>query len=139
MGAPSPVFRRDRDKTRPAASTFQISSNTKSSRFDYRHNQPRIQCSPSSTPKKAPHPVHNIRATTTNDCSSGTVTAASLNKRLAKKLSPEIARDIKRLVDWPMTMDEAKKHRELLMKERKYFVTTINEDVFERPFNLCEH
>lgn len=71
--------------------------------------------------------------------SSGTVAAASLNKELAKKLSPEIARDIERLVDWPMTLEEAKKHRELLMKERKYFVTTMNEDVFERPFSLCEH
>ncbi|KAG9073008.1 hypothetical protein KI688_000789 [Linnemannia hyalina] len=49
-------------------------------------------------PEEGPHSVHNIRATTTNGCSSGTVTAASLNKRLAKKLSPEIARDIERPV-----------------------------------------
>jgi hypothetical protein len=33
----------------------------------------------------------------------------------------------------------AEKHRERLMYHRKYFVSQLNEAVFERPFSLCEH
>jgi hypothetical protein len=33
----------------------------------------------------------------------------------------------------------AEKHRERLMYHRKYFVSRLNEAVFERPFSLCEH
>ena len=38
-----------------------------------------------------------------------------------------------------MTLEEAKKHREELMKERKYFIKENTERFFERPFSLCEH
>lgn len=34
---------------------------------------------------------------------------------------------------------EAKEHREKFMQERKYFVWATNQDLFERPFPLCEH
>ncbi|KAG0208400.1 hypothetical protein BGX28_000618 [Mortierella sp. GBA30] len=43
------------------------------------------------------------------------------------------------LVDWPMKLDEAKMHREELMKERKYIFDDMSEEGFERPFSLCEH
>ena len=42
-------------------------------------------------------------------------------------------------VDYPMTMTQAKQHREKLMEERKYFISQNNELLFERPFSLCEH
>ncbi|KAF9127978.1 hypothetical protein BGW39_005454 [Mortierella sp. 14UC] len=58
---------------------------------------------------------------------------------VAKKLPPELVHEIDLLVDWPMEMEEAKKHREELMKERKFFIKTMQEDVFARPFSLCEH
>ncbi|CAI7853501.1 unnamed protein product [Closterium sp. NIES-54] len=38
-----------------------------------------------------------------------------------------------------MTMEEAKKYREALMEERKALVQLANEELFERPFSLCEH
>ncbi|KAF9124694.1 hypothetical protein BGW39_007960 [Mortierella sp. 14UC] len=58
---------------------------------------------------------------------------------VAKKLPPELVREIDLMVDWPMEMEEAKKHRTELMKERKYFVKTMDRKVFARPFSLCEH
>ncbi|MQY10180.1 hypothetical protein SRB5_02870 [Streptomyces sp. RB5] len=38
-----------------------------------------------------------------------------------------------------MTLDEAKGHREELMKERKFFTKEHNEELYEREFSLCEH
>ncbi|MFJ8045467.1 DUF4246 domain-containing protein [Kitasatospora sp. NPDC096147] len=38
-----------------------------------------------------------------------------------------------------MTPEEARAHREELMRERKYFVGEHNEQLFERAFSLCEH
>ena len=40
---------------------------------------------------------------------------------------------------WPMSLAEAKRHREGLMRERKFFVQHNTAVVFERPFSLCEH
>jgi hypothetical protein len=37
-----------------------------------------------------------------------------------------------------LTFEEAKQHRELLMKERKYFINQQNQEM-ERDFSLCEH
>ena len=37
-----------------------------------------------------------------------------------------------------ISREEAERHREILMRHRKYFVNQLNE-VFERPFSLCEH
>jgi hypothetical protein len=59
--------------------------------------------------------------------------------QVMKRLPPELVVEIERMVDWPITLAEAKKHREELMKERKFFVKTMNEEMFERPFSLCEH
>ena len=42
-------------------------------------------------------------------------------------------------LDFPLTLEQAKKYREELMTERKWFVQHHNEDIFERPFSLCEH
>ena len=38
-----------------------------------------------------------------------------------------------------MTLEQAQYHRERLMFHRKYYVKQFNEEVFERPFSLCEH
>ncbi|MGA5037508.1 DUF4246 domain-containing protein [Streptomyces capoamus] len=38
-----------------------------------------------------------------------------------------------------MTLEQAKAHREQLMRERKFFVAEHNEQLFEREFSLCEH
>ncbi|KAF9905404.1 hypothetical protein EC991_001699 [Linnemannia zychae] len=54
------------------------------------------------------------------------------------KLPPELLREIEKMVDWPMDLEEAKRHRADLMKERGNFSETINE-LFEIPFDLCEH
>ncbi|KAF9928508.1 hypothetical protein BGZ67_006958 [Mortierella alpina] len=62
-----------------------------------------------------------------------------LLQEVEDKMPPEIFLAIHKLVDWPIEMGEAKQHREELMKERKYFVKTMNSDMFERPFSLCEH
>lgn len=51
----------------------------------------------------------------------------------------ELSEKILDLLDWPLSLEEAKKHREELMKERKFFVKQNNELLFERPFSLCEH
>ncbi|MFI8320187.1 DUF4246 domain-containing protein [Streptomyces sp. NPDC085529] len=38
-----------------------------------------------------------------------------------------------------MTLDQARKYREELMQERKFFVDEHNEQLYEREFSLCEH
>ncbi len=38
-----------------------------------------------------------------------------------------------------MTLEQAKSHREELMRERKFFVDEHNEQLYEREFSLCEH
>eukprot|EP00029_Vermamoeba_vermiformis_P014744 TRINITY_DN9858_c0_g1_i1.p1 TRINITY_DN9858_c0_g1~~TRINITY_DN9858_c0_g1_i1.p1 ORF type:complete len:592 (-),score=160.43 TRINITY_DN9858_c0_g1_i1:66-1841(-) len=58
---------------------------------------------------------------------------------LFDNLPNEIREMIMKQNDWPMSLDAAKKHREELMKERKFFFATNNEEIFERPFSLCEH
>lgn len=54
-------------------------------------------------------------------------------------LPVEITHKILDILEWPMTLEEAKKHRDELMEERKYFVSQSNEQHFERLFYLCEH
>ncbi|CAF3665963.1 unnamed protein product, partial [Rotaria sp. Silwood1] len=39
-------------------------------------------------------------------------------------------------IDFPMTMNQAKQHRDKLMDERKYFISQNNHLLFERPFSL---
>lgn len=38
-----------------------------------------------------------------------------------------------------MDLEEAKKHRKELMKERKFVMDEVTKEHFERPFSLCEH
>ncbi|MFE8992842.1 DUF4246 domain-containing protein [Streptomyces collinus] len=38
-----------------------------------------------------------------------------------------------------MTLDQAKNHREQLMRERRFFIDEHNEQLYEREFSLCEH
>ncbi|KAF9920766.1 hypothetical protein FBU30_009292 [Linnemannia zychae] len=58
---------------------------------------------------------------------------------IAQKLPPELVCEVDILLDWPMTLEEAKKHREKLMKERKFLTKILENKVFARPFSLCEH
>ncbi|KAF9090543.1 hypothetical protein BGX29_011415 [Mortierella sp. GBA35] len=60
-------------------------------------------------------------------------------ERVEPKLPLEVIQMIDRLADRPMWLEEAKRYREELMKERKFFVKTTNQEVFARPFSLCEH
>ena len=40
---------------------------------------------------------------------------------------------------WPMSWEEALKHRELLMAQRGRFAVHANDHIYEREFNLSEH
>ncbi|KAF9346340.1 hypothetical protein BGX26_002164 [Mortierella sp. AD094] len=62
-----------------------------------------------------------------------------LMQTVAEKMPPEIFAKIDDMLDWPMDLKEAKEHREELMREREVFVRQTNDEMFERPFNLCEH
>ncbi len=55
------------------------------------------------------------------------------------QLPPEITAKVMDHVAWPMSLADAKRYREELMKERKYFISKNNEEFFERPFSMCEH
>jgi hypothetical protein len=61
------------------------------------------------------------------------------NHTMEKLLPRELICSIVQYMDFPLSMEEAKKHREELMKERKYFVEQNTTNYFERPFSLCEH
>ncbi|OMJ14951.1 hypothetical protein AYI69_g7474 [Smittium culicis] len=64
-----------------------------------------------------------------------------LNKSENKnnKLPFEISHLNSKELGWPMSLDTAKSHREKLMEERKVFFSVETEEIFERPFSLCEH
>ena len=51
----------------------------------------------------------------------------------------ELQQLVQQYVDWPMALDEARKHRAGLMKERKYYTRENTTQMFERPFSFCEH
>ena len=61
---------------------------------------------------------------------------AALSQAVPVRELRQLVRDY---VDWPMTDDEACRHREELMRERKFFVARYTDVVLERPFSLCEH
>lgn len=42
-------------------------------------------------------------------------------------------------LDFPLSRQAAENLREELMTERSYFMNDVNDEVFERPFSLCEH
>jgi len=42
-------------------------------------------------------------------------------------------------MDYPLSLDVAHHYREKLMEERKYYINNSRENMFERPFSLCEH
>jgi hypothetical protein len=58
---------------------------------------------------------------------------------LSSVLPSELQEAILSFVNFPMSLYEAKLHREELMKERKFFVQQHNDVLFERHFSLCEH
>ncbi|KAG0049981.1 hypothetical protein BGZ83_005219 [Gryganskiella cystojenkinii] len=62
-----------------------------------------------------------------------------LLEEVSKRLPQELVDQVDEYLDWPMSLIEAKQHREKLMHERKFFVKTVNTELFERPFSLCEH
>ncbi|KAK3845631.1 MAG: hypothetical protein J3R72DRAFT_435303 [Linnemannia gamsii] len=63
-------------------------------------------------------------------------------QEIEPRLPLELARMIVHLAEPAlglMQLSEAKSHREELMKERKFFVQHTNNEMFARPFSLCEH
>lgn len=54
------------------------------------------------------------------------------------RLPEEMVEMILEKAKWGFTLEEAKAHREVLMKERKY-VMKANNELWERPFSFCEH
>ncbi|PVU95534.1 hypothetical protein BB559_002696, partial [Furculomyces boomerangus] len=60
------------------------------------------------------------------------------NKNKLSELPGLITDEISKTLDWPISLEETKKHREELMEERKFYVEKENEEIFERPFSLCE-
>ncbi|KNC86792.1 hypothetical protein SARC_01085 [Sphaeroforma arctica JP610] len=58
---------------------------------------------------------------------------------LTQHFPPEIVEQIGNKLEWPLSLAQAKEHREKLMHERKYFTDASTEQYFERPFSLCEH
>lgn len=59
--------------------------------------------------------------------------------KLFNQLPVLVLEKIVSFIDFPMSINQAKQHRESLMTERKYFIQQQNELLFERPFSLCEH
>ncbi|KAI9023242.1 hypothetical protein DFJ74DRAFT_699223 [Hyaloraphidium curvatum] len=53
-------------------------------------------------------------------------------------LPDEMTEQIVAAMPFPISLREAMRHREELMTERK-FMSDENENIFERPFSLCEH
>jgi hypothetical protein len=62
-----------------------------------------------------------------------------LTAKVTEGLPVELAAMIKKQIGGEMTLDEAKKHRQKLMKERSVAKDVVTEAIFQRPFNLCEH
>ena len=60
-------------------------------------------------------------------------------EEVSKSLPQELVDQVEDYLDWPMSLIEAKEHREKLMQERKFFVKSTNKQLFERTFSLCEH
>eukprot|EP00658_Telonema_sp_P-2_P010732 TRINITY_DN14058_c0_g1_i2.p2 TRINITY_DN14058_c0_g1~~TRINITY_DN14058_c0_g1_i2.p2 ORF type:complete len:269 (-),score=71.69 TRINITY_DN14058_c0_g1_i2:375-1181(-) len=54
-------------------------------------------------------------------------------------LSPHLLDIIVGFLDWPLSRGQAEGYREELMLERRRFVDQHTQEVFERPFSLCEH
>ncbi|KAF9538338.1 hypothetical protein EC957_006897, partial [Mortierella hygrophila] len=52
-----------------------------------------------------------------------------------KKLPPELLREVDQVADWPMDLEEAKRHRANanLTVERCYISETFNTNLFELP------
>ncbi|PVU84606.1 hypothetical protein BB559_007531, partial [Furculomyces boomerangus] len=60
------------------------------------------------------------------------------NKNKLSELPGLITDEISKTLDWPISLKEAKKQREELLKERKFYVNKQNEDIFERELDLGE-
>ncbi len=54
-------------------------------------------------------------------------------------LPPDVLHLVLSFVPGLMTFEQAAKRRAALMHERKFFETIVNEEIYERPFSLCEH
>lgn len=63
----------------------------------------------------------------------------ALTRDLRARLPGNVIDVISKKLPWPMGLDEAKAHREELMKERTRVRRVVNYSVFEVPFELCEH
>ncbi|KAH0477832.1 MAG: uncharacterized protein KVP18_003327 [Porospora cf. gigantea A] len=50
-----------------------------------------------------------------------------------------VTANILEFIDFPYSVEEARRLREELMDERSTFVARHNQKYFEREFSLCEH
>ncbi|PWA02272.1 hypothetical protein BB558_001611 [Smittium angustum] len=60
------------------------------------------------------------------------------NKNKLSELPGLITDEISKTLDWPISLKEAKKQREELLKGRKFYVNKQNEGIFERELDLGE-
>jgi hypothetical protein len=64
-------------------------------------------------------------------------------ERVLSTALPDVARALRALIiDYVgsfISHDDALRHREALMKERKFYVENASKEEYERPFSLCEH
>lgn len=63
----------------------------------------------------------------------------AFERTVLDKLPTELVNEVYSMVDWPMDLEEAKRLRVELMKERKVFVKKTIDSIMARPFSLCEH
>ena len=61
------------------------------------------------------------------------------SERLAKLPKEIVDHIVEDVVDFPISLEEAKELRLQLMEERKVFVEGVNEDIQSSTFFFCEH
>lgn len=67
-----------------------------------------------------------------------TLALLQVTAKLGTPLPRELVKYIVDLAKWGMTKEEAHRHREVLMKERKYYVDENNR-LWQRNYSFCEH
>lgn len=84
-------------------------------------------------------PCHRVLSTATVPPQQHTWLEKELSDGMQASLPEEVIDMISKKLPWPMGLEEAKRHREELMKERTQVRVLVNNQVFEVPFELCEH
>ena len=58
---------------------------------------------------------------------------------MGEMLPVEVVEMIQGRMGYQMSLEEAKEHRLKLMEERSVARDVVTKEIFERPFDLCEH